>query len=229
MTKNDLLNILQLGARLHQSEHIEAAEYRADPTTTEYLLTAALLRAARKPYREVRVEALCTRVVNVMTSSSSTGTRKALGKMRFDLLLGGFLRPEAIVEVKIGVRSGNKLFDDCDKLLSVISHLDRVRNPVVSALVYETHLKGSGKIVTGNHFEALFNQVDTKVQADIRGHLAKRWPTVAVSFHLLAKEITHADVVDGIIEEDGSAAFISAAIFENQLGSADDFPLNLGN
>jgi hypothetical protein len=217
MNNSELLSILINGANLHQSEHIEAAGYRAYPTNTEYLLTSALLRAASRFCSEVRVEALSKYVVNVMTSSTSSKNRKALGKQRFDILIGEYIKPEAIVEIKIGVRSGIKLFDDTDKLLNVISYLDRLSYSVPTALVYEIHFKGSGSLVTRNQFEARFNQVDTKVRSDIMEHLSNNWPLNVVSFHLLSSEITEADVSEGTIDEDGSATFIVAAIFDTQM------------
>jgi hypothetical protein len=51
MTKDELITILQAGARLHQREVMTANDYRTDRTTIEYLLTSALTRESLGPKR----------------------------------------------------------------------------------------------------------------------------------------------------------------------------------
>ena len=217
MTKDELLCVLMAGARLHQSEAMAANDYRPDRSTIEYLLTAAMMREALKQCEHVRVEALCRKVVNVMTSSGCPAVRRSFGKKRFDVLIGKFLLPQAAIEVKIGVRSARKLLDDADKVLTTIAQLDRVRVPVFGALVFEIDVLGSGTIAREEDFTAVFKKLYNDIQTGLKSHIAANWPRVVVDFHLLAEAIEPAEIVKGVIEADGAATFICAAILANSL------------
>lgn len=147
-----------------------------------------------------------------MTTSASTAERTSLAKRRFDVLLGQYLNPLAAIEGKIGVRSANKLTKDADKMLTAITRQDRMRSPMLGALVFEIHVVGNGKVAVESDFNAVFTKLYNTVQTGLSGHIAAQWPAVTVSFHVLAEAVDPADIVNNIIETDGAASFICAAI-----------------
>lgn len=214
MTRDQLVEVLKAGAGLHQSECMEFNDFDLDATSTEYLLTACLLRAALQTHGTARAEALCKKVVNVLTSSASVAVRKGFGKQRLDVLIGEYLEPLALVEVKIGVRSARKLTSDADKILTTIGTLDKVRTPVLGAVVYEVHVPGSGKIATTAQFVAKMTKLVSRIKSGLDAHLATRWSTVSATHVVLVEDTRAAQVEAGCIEADGSSIGIFAAILE---------------
>lgn len=214
MTRDQLVEVLKAGADLHQSEAMEFNDFDLDATSTEYLLTACLLRAALRTHGTAKAEALCKKVVNVLTSSASVAVRKGFGKQRLDVLIGEYLTPLALVEVKIGVRSARKLTSDADKILTTIDSLDKVRTPVLGAVVYEVHVPGSGRIATTAQFDAKMTKLAGKIQSELNAHLRTAWPSVSATHVELKRDTSEAQVEAGCIEADGSSTYIFAAIFE---------------
>jgi len=181
LNRDQLVQLLKVGAQLHQSEAMEFNDYDLDATATEYLLTACLLRAALQAHSAARVEALCKRVVNLLTSHASVATRKGFGKQRLDFLIGSYSAPLALVEVKIGVRSAVKLAADIDKILKTVAYLDKVRASVLGAVVYEVHVPGSRKFATNAQFNVAMSNLAMKIQAGLNEHLLSDWPNVLVT------------------------------------------------
>ena len=187
MIEAELLNLLRAGAQLHHNETLVSNDFRPDETVTEYLLTAAFLRAIIKERMPVRVEAQCKKLVNAMTSSATLQTRKSFGKKRIDILIGEQLVPSALIEIKIGVRSSNKLVDDIDKILTIIGKLDRVKQRVLGALAFEIFVRGSGSCVVANDFEREYSAIEAGVKAGLQGHVAAYWPNYEIDVSLSLK------------------------------------------
>jgi hypothetical protein len=225
VTKANLITLIESGAKLHQSEAMAANDYRPNRSTTEYLLTAAIMRAALKESEHVSVEMLCRKLVNVITSSASSEVRKSFGKKRFDILIGEALNPQAIVEVKIGVRSGKKLLDDVNKILKVTASLDRMRVPAIGMLVFEIDVPGSGTVAIEQDFKSEFERLYSIVKSDLCSSIKTNWPLITIDFHLLTETIWDAEIVDETIAENGAAIFICAATLETQTLETRSQPL----
>lgn len=214
MTRDRLIEVLRAGASVHQSEAMEFNDFDLDATSTEYLLTACLLRAALQSHERARAEALCKKVVNVLTSSAAAAVRQGFGKQRLDVLVGQYLAPLALVEVKIGVRSVLKLTSDVDKILTTIDSLDKVRTPVLGALVYEVHVPGNGKIATIAQFDAEMARLTNRIRSGLDAHLTTYWPNVSAIHVELKRDTREARIEKQTIEEDGSSTGILATILE---------------
>ncbi len=212
MTEADFIDLLKAAAARHLANGLAAKAYDLDATTTEYLLTAAVVTEAIARNHVVRAEARYLKIANLITTNAPAFVKRLFGLQRLDILIGSELAPLAVAELKIRVRTASKLISDADKLLGMHTLLKgAARIPAV--LVFEVALKGNARCVTKKHFRMAFLRLFLSIRADLSAHVAHNWGPRRAVFRILSYDIIEAVIGPAsTIHKDGAAVFLCAAV-----------------
>lgn len=207
--------ILREAAKFHHNNsQDEYNDYRAEKAVTEYLMTADFARSILQNRHKVAVEVQCKYTVNHLNSSKISEKHDDLGKKRFDIVVGDKLAPSALLELKIGVVNISKLVKDVEKILNTIGLMNKRKQPLLGALVFETFINGKGR-VAAQDFRNEYASIFSAISADLQSYVTSNWPGVKVTTYQASESVFDAEFDQGnVIERDGSGSFISFAIME---------------
>jgi hypothetical protein len=163
-----LLSALSKGVKRSGDLIAQITDYHGGPVTTEYMLTSDIARELIEQNYEVEVEYLNRRMITGLTMRKS-GVRKKFGSRRTDIaVLMSKVVPLAIIEVKIGVKTLNKIKGDLLKITDTIRSLKpQFAARVRGAVVFQVHVAGS---VSRLHVRQL-NHAVKKIEKSLRTSL----------------------------------------------------------
>ncbi len=201
ITDAELLATLKEGVKKATDVIARVTDYRGGPVTTEYLLTADIARELIEQDYQVKVECLNRNLVNGMTKNAAA-VRKSLGSCRTDIVVWqNEVIPLAIIEIKIGVKTLQKIADDLEKITGTIDMLkSQYASRVVGASVFQVHVEGSDKRSDIPKLTAAIEKIEKKLGTALREH-EKTKPGFSFAMHPL--QPANAGIVGQELEGDG--------------------------
>jgi len=166
-----LLSALSEGVKRSGDLIAQITDYHGGPVTTEYMLTSDIARELIEQNYEVEVEYLNRRIITGLTMRKS-GVRKKFGSRRTDIaVLMSKVVPLAIIEVKIGVKTLNKIKGDLLKIT------DTIRSPkpqfaarVRGAVVFQVHVAGSANRLHVRQLNHAVKKIEKSLRTSLRAY-----------------------------------------------------------
>lgn len=196
-----LLHFLKEGVKKATDVVAHVTDYRGGPVTTEYLLTADVARELIEQQYGVSVECLNRNLVNGMTQNAAAD-RQSLGSCRTDIVVWqDEIIPLVMIEIKINVKTLNKISADLKKITGTINMLkSQYANCVIGASVFQVHVEGNDKRPDVPKLSAAIEKIERKLETALRDH-EKAEPGFSFALHQL--QPTNAGVVGRELEGDG--------------------------
>lgn len=153
---NDILDAVRNGTMQLASEIADLTDYRGGPTTTEYLLTAAIARTLLAAGHDTYVERQYRKMCNMMVRKADVDSKQSFGGQRADVcVMLNSVRAVAVIEVKIGVSTFRKVKKDLLKILNLFSSM---KPPHAQSLlgfsVFQIHIKQTKDRYLLEHFRS---------------------------------------------------------------------------
>lgn len=161
-----MIETLKAGVKRTEELVAVVTDYHGGPVTTEYLLTSDIAREFILQDYEVSVEYLNRYATNLLTASDWDKSRKFLGSKRTDIALtDSELIPLALIELKIGVKTLNKVRKDLHKISDTISLLKpKFAKRVIGAVVFQVHVAGSKKLTHFGDFKSAVEKIEKSLR-----------------------------------------------------------------
>ncbi len=185
LSEDELLDVLKAGTERTRNWMAQRTDYHGGPTTTEYILTADLARALVERHLEVKVECPNKRLLNAWVARKPRAARQKLRSRRTDIAVVDSTQPVALIEVKIGVSSLNKIEGDLKKIVTTISLMKRqFAQKVIGAVVFQTHVGGNTRRTSRADFASAIQKMEQRISKSLSVH-EKSSPDFSFSFNPL--------------------------------------------
>jgi hypothetical protein len=168
ISDDDLIDMLRSGLKRTKDLIAHLTEYHGGPVLTEYLLTGDLAREFVDRQYEVKVECLNRSHLNVLTATDASKAWKKLKARRTDISIVSGSTLLALIEVKIGVRTLQKLKCDLDKIACTLAFMSpRFACDVIGAAVFQVHISGGENLFYVDQLKPAIGSVEQRLAKDL--------------------------------------------------------------
>lgn len=210
MNEDQLLEGLRAGVRRTGAFVAALTDYHGGPTETEYLLTYDVARAFLEAGRQVGVERQSQTIYNLLTTSLPKEAKKLVGQQRVDVVVGESIFPDALIEIKIRIKTVAGIRGDLEKLVKTLEPLNaKALRSMEGVSLFQLHLDHAGGRTTPEDFIAPLAAHEQRFVTDL-STFAENWPEFTFDFRPL-----HLSPYEGItaqsIDEDVDGSPVLAA------------------
>ncbi len=192
----DFIDGLKKGAMRTRMFMDSLTDYHGGAASTEYVLTVDIARAfLEEQGRHIGVEVLNRHFCNTFTATDAKLAKARLKSKRTDIIIGRSLEPDAIVEVKIRIKTFRGLMEDIDKLTTTINFMkENRRRYIIAASVFQINIQKTKKRVARDEFLAAATAVEKRIKCELR-----KYGDTKQAFRFEMKDLQDSPA-DGVIE-----------------------------
>lgn len=204
ISQDELIDGLRAGVGRTKDLIAHLTEYHGGPVLTEYLLTGDLAREFVDRRFEVRVECLNRSHLNVLSAYDAKTAWKKLGAKRTDIALSSGTKLLALIEVKIGARSLQRIKSDLDKITSTLAFMfPESARDVIGAVVFQVHISGGERLFYVEQLSPAIESLESNFARDLETYRNTR---PGFSFHLEPLQGLDEGIVERDVETDSDGS-----------------------